>query len=312
MESPVLVITGPTCTGKSETALRIAERVGGEIVSADSMQVYRGMDIGTAKLPVSGRMGIPHHMIDVVDPTEGMNVSTFVEMAAGCIEDIRERGLVPIVVGGTGFYIESLLFVTPDGDEGIDREYRERLKQRADRGELAHLYSELSAKDPEYASAIHPNNRMRVIRALEYIHASGRPYSGYAMHGPSERRFPFRCFVTDDDRRALYSRIDGRVDRMLSDGLEDEVRGLLDSGVDEDSVAMQGIGYRQMCSYISGEISLEDAVRDIKNATRHFAKRQLTWFRHREYAEWIDISCCGRDPCAVAESIIGRLEGQGP
>ncbi len=290
------------------TAVRLARRIGGEVVSADSMQVYRGMDIGTAKLRPEEMGDIPHHMIDIADPREGMNVSAFTEAAVSCIEDIILRGKVPVIVGGTGFYIESLLFRTPDCDQGIDMEYRERLKRRADRGELAQLYAELSAKDPEYAATVHPNNRMRVVRALEYIHAAGRPYSEYALHGPSERRFPFRCFVLTDERHALYSRIDGRVDAMVSAGLEDEVRSLLDSGVDDDSTAMQGIGYRQMCACILDGIPIEDTVRDIKNATRHFAKRQLTWFRHRDYVEWMDISECGRDPSAVADCIIARLD----
>ena len=307
MEIPLIVIAGPTCTGKSATAVRLAKAVGGEVVSADSMQVYRGMDIGTAKIAHQEMDGIPHHMIDILDPTEAMNVNSFALKAIGCIEDIRLRDRVPIVVGGTGFYIESILFVTPECDQGIDRDYRQRLKKRAEKGELAQLYSELEAKDPEYAVTVHPHNRMRVIRALEYIHATGRPYSEYAMHGPAEKRFPFRCFVLDDDRRALYSRIDERVDRMISDGLEEEVRRLIGMGVEEDSVSMQGIGYRQMYDRIVDGIPIDDTIRDIKNATRHFAKRQLTWFRHRDYSEWIDISEFGRDPESISKRIMNMI-----
>ena len=307
MEIPLIVIAGPTCTGKSATAVRLAKAVGGEVVSADSMQVYRGMDIGTAKIAHQEMDGIPHHMIDILDPTEAMNVNSFALKAIGCIEDIRLRDRVPIVVGGTGFYIESILFVTPECDQGIDRDYRQRLKKRAEKGELAQLYSELEAKDPEYAVTVHSNNRMRVIRALEYIHATGRPYSEYAMHGPAEKRFPFRCFVLDDDRRALYSRIDERVDRMISDGLEEEVRRLIGMGVEEDSVSMQGIGYRQMYDRIVDGIPIDDTIRDIKNATRHFAKRQLTWFRHRDYSEWIDISEFGRGPESISKRIMNMI-----
>ncbi len=308
MDRPVIVIAGPTCTGKSQTAVCVAGKLGGEIVSADSMQVYRGMDIGTAKITTEERRGIPHHMIDIADPHDGMNVNLFTERALECIADIRDRGKAPVLVGGTGFYIESILFDPAEGDAGIDPEYRRRLRKRAADGELAHLYAELCAKDPEYASTVHQNNVIRVVRALEYMHVTGRPYSEYALHTPSRSRFPFRCFVLDDDRRALYGRIDARVDAMVAGGLAEEVLRLLDSGVDEDSVAMQGIGYRQMCSYLSGDLSLQDAVRDIKNATRHFAKRQLTWFRHRDYAEWMDISGYGRDPRLVSESIVGLLE----
>ena len=303
MEYPAVVIAGPTCTGKSDTAVELALRIGGEVVSADSMQVYRGMDIGTAKIPAERMRGVPHHMIDIADPEDGITVTAFTDTALGCIEDIRLRGNVPIIVGGTGFYIESILFEKPEGDEGIDREYRDRLKRRAESGELAHLYSELSAKDPRYAATVHPNNRMRVIRALEYIHATGKPYSDYAMGGPRDRRFPFRCFVLDDERRALYRRIDERVDGMMSEGFLDEVRSLVERGLDRDSVSMQGIGYRQLYDAILETCSLEDAVRDIKNGTRHIAKRQLTWFRHRGYCEWIDISRYGREPSAVAEAI---------
>ena len=307
MEYPAVVIAGPTCTGKSDTAVDLALKIDGEVVSADSMQVYRGMDIGTAKLPEGRRRGIPHHMIDVSDPEDGLSVNAFTDMALECIDDIRLRGKTPIIVGGTGFYIESILFKAPECDEGVDKAYRDRLKKRADNGELALLYSELSAKDPRYAATVHPNNRMRVIRALEYIHAAGRPYSDYAMGGPRDRRFPFRCFVLDDDRRALYSRIDARVDDMVSGGLLDEVRRLMDAGVDRDSVSMQGIGYGQMYDVLTDTIAMGDAVRDIKNGTRHIAKRQLTWFRHRDYCEWIDISQYGRDPAVVAEAILRSL-----
>ena len=303
MEYPVTVIAGLTCTFKSATAVELALMIGGEVVSADSAQVYRGMDIGTSKIAEAEMKGVPHHMIDVADPTDGSTVSSFTEKALRCIEDIRFRRRVPIIVGGTGFYIESLLFLQPDSEPGVDPEYRAKLKKKAENGGLKDLYDELSLRDPRYAVSVHPNNRMRIIRAMEYIHSTGRPYSEYAMDFNPEPRFPFRCFVFDDDRSELRERICSRVDRMMADGFEEEVRRLVSDGVQRDSVAMQAVGYRQMFDAVSGDLSVDQAVADIKTVTCQIAKRQLTWFRHREYAEWIDISRYRRDPKRLAEAI---------
>ena len=307
MEPTAVVIAGPTCTGKSSAAVSLSLRIGGEIVSADSMQVYRGMDIGTAKITREEMRGVPHHMIDVADPADGMDVMVFRSAALESIDDIFSRGMVPIIVGGTGFYIESLLFEPPEGDEGVDKGYRQRLKDEWERYGPEYMYERLRAGDPAYAQTVHPNNRFRVIRALEYIHATGRPYSSYVSGASGKTRFSFRCFVLDDDRRQLYSRIDSRVDSMIAAGFEDEVRRLMDAGLNRDSVAMQGIGYREMFDYLSGDVSLQDAVAAIKNGTRHIAKRQITWFRHRQYSEWIDVSQFGRDPERIADEIVRRL-----
>ena len=300
MEYPVTVIAGLTCTFKSATAVELALMIGGEVVSADSAQVYRGMDIGTSKITEAEMKGVPHHMIEVTDPTDGSTVSSFTEKALRCIEDIRFRRRVPIIVGGTGFYIESLLFLQPDSEPGVDPEYRAKLKKKAENGGLKDLYDELSLRDPRYAASVHPNNRMRIIRALEYIHSTGRPYSEYAMDFNPEPRFPFRCFVFDDDRSELRERICSRVDRMMAEGFKEEVRRLVSDGVQRDSVAMQAVGYRQMFDAVSGDLSVDQAVADIKTVTCQIAKRQLTWFRHREYAEWIDISRYRRDPKRLA------------
>ena len=308
---PLIVIAGPTCTGKSETAIALAEMIGGEIISADSMQVYRGMDIGTAKLPETMRKGIPHHLIDVVDPREDYSVSRFAEDAVKAAESIFSRDHVPIVAGGSGFYIDALLFKQPETEPGTDPDLKYELRIRAADGQLEEMYHELERLDPEYAGSIHPNNRVRIIRALEYTITTGKPYSQYAgKRASAEPRYDHRFFVLDDDRRSLYRRIDQRVDGMIADGLEKEVKGLIRKGVSRDSVAMQGVGYRQMYDHIIEEEPLDEVIASIKTETRHIAKRQLTWLRRIEGAEWIDISKFGRDPHAVArriDSMIGPL-----
>jgi len=308
---PLIVIAGPTCTGKSETAIALAEMIGGEIISADSMQVYRGMDIGTAKLPETMRKGIPHHLIDVADPREDYSVSRFAEDAVKAAESIFSRGHVPIVAGGSGFYIDALLFKQPETEPGTDPDLKYELRIRAADGQLEEMYHELERLDPEYAGSIHPNNRVRIIRALEYTITTGKPYSQYAWKRASaEPRYDHRFFVLDDDRRSLYRRIDQRVDGMIADGLEKEVKGLIRKGVSRDSVAMQGVGYRQMYDHIIEEEPLDEVIASIKTETRHIAKRQLTWLRRIEGAEWIDISKFGHDPHAVArriDSMIGPL-----
>ena len=301
---PLIVIAGPTCVGKTETAIALARSIGGEIVSADSMQVYRGMDIGTAKASVAEREGIPHHMIDVADPSEDYNVNRYSEAALQCISDIRSRGKVPIVVGGSGFYIDALLYGQPESEPGTDPDLRSELRKRASEGELPELYSELKKLDPAYAESIHPNNRVRVIRGLEYTLTTGTPYSQYTRaRMDAKPRFDHRFFVLDDDRMELYSRIDARVDRMVADGLLFEVKRLMDDGIGRDTVSMQGVGYRQMFDYLSGEMALEEAIESIKVETRHIAKRQLTWLRHIPDTEWIDVTRFGRDPIRIAEHI---------
>ena len=232
MRDDLIIISGPTSSGKSDIAVEMAGRLNGEIVSADSMQVYKGMDIGTGKLTKEGMRGIRHHLIDVIEPTEDYNVSRFVGMASAAIEDIRSRGKVPIVVGGTGFYIRSLIYTGDTGDPGKDPEYKENLRTRADMEGLDGLYKELSAVDPEASRRINRNDRSRIVRALEYNHSTGLRYSEYCdsvvLKVP---RYRARMFVLECERSILYGRMDERVDRMISDGLVDEVRGLIKRGV---------------------------------------------------------------------------------
>ena len=291
MNDELIIISGPTSSGKSDIALDVAERLGGEIVSADSMQVYRGMDIGTGKLSKDEMRGIPHHLIDVIGPTEDYNVSRFVEMARGAIDDILSRGKLPIVVGGTGFYIKSLLYTGEISDPGKDPDYKILLRERADKEGLAMLYEELSKVDPETSIRTDRNNRARIIRALEYNHATGLKYSEYcdSVELP-EPIYRARMFVLDCERSVLYERMDERIDRMISDGLVEEVRGLISKGVDSKCTSMNGIGYKEIAKYLSGEIQLDEALRLIKSNTHHYAVRQSTWFRHQKNTVIVDCS----------------------
>lgn len=294
MNSELIIISGPTSSGKSGIALDIAERLGGEIVSADSMQVYKGMDIGTGKLTREEMRGIRHHLIDVIEPTEDYNVSRFVEMARAAIDDIISRGKVPIVAGGTGFYIKSLLYTGDTDNPGKDPDYKKQLRERAEKEGLAGLYDELSAADPVAAERIDRNNRARIIRALEYNHATGLKYSDYCDSVElSEPKYKALSFVLECERFILYRRIDERIDKMLSDGLVDEVRTLLSKGVSSECTSMNGIGYKEIARYLSGEIPLEEAVRLIKSNTHHYAVRQSTWFRNQK--DSIVIDCSDRD-----------------
>ena len=301
MNDELIIISGPTSSGKSDIALDVAERLGGEIVSADSMQVYKGMDIGTGKLSKDEMRGIPHHLIDVIDPTDDYNVSKFVTMARKAIDDIISRGKFPIVVGGTGFYIRSLLYTGETGDPGKDPDYKILLRERADREGLAVLYEELSEVDPEASRRIDRNNRARIIRALEYNHATGRKYSEYcdSVELP-EPIYKARMFVLECERSVLYKRMDERIDRMISEGLVEEVRGLLSKGVDSKCTSMNGIGYKEIAKYLSGEMQLDEAIRLIKSNTHHYAVRQSTWFRHQK--DTVIVDC--RDKDRASEEIL--------
>ena len=301
MKDRIVVISGPTSVGKSEIAIEVAKTIDGEIVSADSMQVYKGMDIGTGKLNTEEMQGIKHHLIDIIDPKEDFNVSRFREMAIAAIDDILSRGKIPIVVGGTGFYIRSLLYTKDVPDPGKDPEYRERLRRTADEGGLGGLYDELCKTDPISSERINRNDRFRIIRALEYNHSTGKRYSDYCDQVTSdEPRYDAGFFVLDCERKDLYRRMDERIDRMISDGLIEEVRSLLDSGVTSSCTSMNGIGYKEICRHIYGEISLEEAVRLIKSNTHHYAVRQCTWFRNQKGTTLIDCSDRGK---AVKEMI---------
>ena len=308
---PLVIIAGPTAVGKSAAAVSLAEKIGGEIISADSMQVYRGMDIGTAKVTEAEKHGIPHHLIDVMDPHEDYHVVNFQKMAKAAAEEIYSRGKIPILCGGTGFYIQALLYDIEFAGEPVEeaekRKYFEALlmeaKQADEQGEsgAALLHERLAAVDPEAASEIPAANRKRVTRALEFYELYGKKISEHNREQARRKEssaYNFRFFVLTDERERLYRRIDARVDRMFEAGLLQEVEALLKQGVSPSSTAMQGIGYKEVLGVLSGACTEAEARELIKRNSRHYAKRQLTWFRRENAVIWIDI---GRTPDVLSE-----------
>lgn len=287
--TPLYIIAGPTAVGKSAYAVELAHRMNGEIISGDSMQVYRYMDIGTAKITKEEMQGIPHYLIDVIDPWEKWNVALFVEQARKRIEEITSRGKIPIVAGGTGFYLHALAYGADFEEEETDSSVRRELEERASTPEgAAAVYEQLKLLDPESALSIHPNNLKRVIRALEYALDTGRKMSELnAQQKEKESPYELHYQVLNMDRAILYDRIERRVDLMLEMGLVEEVQRLLAMGCTSSMVSMQGLGYKEIIAALEGQCSMDEAVRILKRDTRHFAKRQLTWFR-REKAEWIE------------------------
>ncbi len=286
---PLIVLTGPTAVGKTELSIELAKSIGGEIISADSMQVYRHMDIGSAKIKKEEMQGVPHYLIDILDPTEEFNVVVFQQKCKEAMEEIYSKGNIPILTGGTGFYIQSILydidFKENDENDGI----RERLEKLGEEKGAEYLHEMLKKVDPKAAEITHANNMKRVIRALEFYEQTGMKIS---EHNEEERQksspYAFCYFVLNDDRKRLYERIDKRVDIMVEDGLVDEVRMLLDMGCRKSLVSMQGLGYKEIIRYLEGEISLDEAIYIIKRDTRHFAKRQITWFKRERDVIWLD------------------------
>lgn len=289
-KTPLVIIAGPTASGKSAAAVELALRMNGEVISADSMQIYRGMDIGTAKVTKEEMRGVRHYLIDCADPDENYNVVLFQQKAREAVQEAVSAQKLPILCGGTGFYIQALLYDIDFTEMEENTSLRSRYEAlAAEKGPEA-LHRILKEKDPASAAAIHPNNVKRVIRALEFAQESG---GSIAAHNLAQRErgsaYNSVFFVLTMDRQKLYERIDRRVDLMMEQGLLDEVTRLRDIGIARDSTAMQGIGYKQIYSYLEGDWSLEEAVRLIKRDTRHFAKRQLTWFRREKDVIWVDI-----------------------
>lgn len=306
---PLIILAGPTAVGKTSLSIRLAKETGGEIISADSMQVYRHMDIGSAKITKEEMEGVPHYLVDVLEPEEEFNVVRFQQMAKEAAERIWEKGKIPLVVGGTGFYIQALLydidFTENDGDES----YRRQLERKAsDEEGASELYEILKTVDPKAAQEIHPRNIKRIIRALEFYHQTGKKIS---EHNETQRQkespYNYAYFVLTDERSRLYERIDRRVDLMMEQGLLDEVRYLKERGVRKDSTAMQGLGYKELYAYLEGEYPLDEAVRIIKRDTRHFAKRQLTWFKRERDVIWADKSVIGQEEEKLADYMLGYL-----
>ena len=288
MASRVVVLSGPTASGKTALGVLLAQQLGGEVVSADSMQIYRRMDVGTAKPTAEEMCGVPHHMIDVAEPGEDYSVARYVEEAAECVEDVLARGRLPILVGGTGLYIDSLLSGRTFAGGPVDPALRAELSERYDEIGASGLLGELRKVDPERAAKLHPADKKRIVRALEVYILTGKTIT---QHDAETRAIPprydaARIALDYVDRAALYDRIDRRVDGMLARGLVDEVRALLDAGVPRACTAMQAIGYKEIVRALDGACTMEEAAEDIRRESRRYAKRQLTWLRRGDY-HWI-------------------------
>ncbi len=289
MRRPLVILTGPTAVGKTKTSIALAKAIGGEIISADSMQVYRGMDIGSAKIRPEEMEGVPHHLIDVLEPEEEFNVVRFQQMTKMAMEEIYAKGKIPILVGGTGFYIQAILYDIDFTENEENTEVRTELEALAEEKGADYLHECLTEVDPESAQQIHANNVKRVIRALEFYRLTGAKISEH-NEAQRQKESPYNAayFVLNDDRTKLYERIDLRVDQMLEEGLVSEVEALKAKGYTRGMVSMQGLGYKEILAYLDGEISLEEAVYILKRDTRHFAKRQITWFKREKDVRWLN------------------------
>ena len=308
MAERLLAIVGPTATGKTEVGLLLAEALEGEVVSADSMHVYRGMDIGTAKPTPDQQARVRHHLIDVIEPDEPFSVAEYRDRADAALADIWGRGRQPIIVGGSGLYVRAVVEEMDFSDVPPDPELRRRLAAEAREKGTHALHEWLAEVDPEAAARIHPNDEKRIIRALEVNEGAGGPDARPQKLDRRRRaRYNTREFGLSLPREELYRRIEERVDRMMEEGLGEEVRGLLERGYGEGLAAMTGLGYAQLAGYVRGKVDLEEAVRRLKRDTRRFAKRQLTWFRADPRIEWVDVAEVG-GVAEAAELIRRRWE----
>ncbi len=308
---PLVILTGPTAAGKTSLSILLAKKINGEIISADSMQIYKKMDIGTAKIRPEEMEGVPHYLVDELDPAEKFHVVLFAQKAREAMEQIYQRGHIPILVGGTGFYIQAVLYDIDFSNHEDGESYRKELEKIAEEKGREFLYDMLKEKDPEYAQTVHYNNVKKVIRALEYFQETGRKLS---QHNKEQREkiSPYQAayFVLYHDREILYERINQRVDQMMEDGLLEEVSDLVRQGYGRDLVSMQGLGYKEFFDYFDGNASLEDTVERIKRDTRHFAKRQLTWFRREKDVIWINKKDYGSEEILL-EHLLELLKERG-
>ena len=307
----LVILTGPTAVGKTSLSINLAKAINGEIISADSMQIYKKMDIGTAKVMPEEMDGIKHYLIDVIDPTEDFHVVKFKQMVEAAIDEIYEKGKIPIICGGTGFYIQAILYDIDFTENEIDKNYRKSLEAFAKEKGNEALHEKLNAIDPESAKAIPAANVKRVIRAIEYFEQTGEKFS---VHNATQKEknspYNFAYFVLNDDRQLLYNRIDARVDKMIADGLVSEVKSLLASGVRKGMTAMDGIGYKELLDYLEGDGSLDDAISLIKQKSRNYAKRQLTWFRREKEVIWLDKTVLNSDDLLL-DTILSNLKEKG-
>lgn len=307
----LIILTGPTAAGKTKLSIALAHAINGEIISADSMQVYRHMDIGSAKIRSEEMQGIKHYLVDILEPSEDFNIVMFQKYAKQAMAEIYAKGKTPILVGGTGFYIQSVLYDIDFEESDADIALRSELEAVALQKGAGYLHAMLRECDERAAEQIHENNIKRVIRAIEFYRQTGKKIS---EHNELERRkepaYDARYFVLTDERKRLYENIDRRVDMMIKDGLVDEVKGLLAMGCKRDSTAMQGLGYKEIISYLEGEITLEEAVYIIKRDTRHFAKRQLTWFRREQDVIWVEKDKFAYDEEKMLNYMLGEIRNE--
>lgn len=308
MKRPLIILTGPTAVGKTKASIGLAKALNGEIISADSMQVYKYMDIGSAKIRPEEMQGIRHYLIDELEPDEEFHVVRFQQMAKAAMETIYAKGKMPIVVGGTGFYIQALLYDIDFTESNEDSAYRQELEQLANEKGAEHLHEMLRKVDPVSADKIHANNVKRVIRALEFYQQTGEKISEHnEQERAKESPYDFCYFVLNDDRENLYERINLRIDQMLKEGLIEEVQALKDKGYTRDMVSMQGLGYKEILDHLNGECTLEEAVYILKRDTRHFAKRQLTWFRREHDVIWIDKPSYNYDEDKILQAMLSSI-----
>ncbi len=311
-KKPMVILAGPTAVGKTRLSIELAKRINGEIISADSMQVYKYMDIGSAKITPEEMQGIPHHLIDILEPHEEFNVVVFQKYCKECLEGIYERGHVPIVAGGTGFYIQALLRDIDFTENDEDKTYRVYLEELAREKGAEALHEMLKQCDPVSAEEIHANNVKRVIRALEFYKLTGTPISVHnAQEKQRENAYNACYFVLNDLRERLYANIDRRVDIMLENGLLDEVKRLKEMGYTRGMVSMQGLGYKEILDYLDGKSSLEEAVYILKRDTRHFAKRQLTWFKREDAVVWVNKNEMDYDDERILAFMLEQLKDRG-
>ena len=289
MKKPLIVLTGPTAIGKTSLSISLAKAVNGEIISADSMQVYKHMDIGSAKIRPEEMKGVPHYLVDVLEPEEEFHIVKFQQMAKAAMEEIYGKGKIPILVGGTGFYIQAVTRDIDFTEAKQEDAYRSELEALAEEKGAEYLHEMLQKADPASAESIHAHNVKRVIRALEFYHQNGTPISAHNEEQKAqESPYNLAYFVLNGPREILYDRIDRRVDQMLEEGLVKEVEKLKEMGCHRGMVSMQGLGYKEILACLEGEYPLEEAVRILKRDTRHFAKRQLTWFRREKDVIWVN------------------------
>ena len=311
-KEPLVILTGPTAAGKTKLSISLAKAVNGEIISADSMQVYKGLDIGSAKIKQSEMEGIRHYLIDILDPKESFDVVQFQSLALTAMKEIRAKGKVPIIVGGTGFYIQSILydidFTETRGNGGLRKKYEEIAEKEG----VFYLHEMLRQCDSESAKNIPPQNVKRVIRALEFFEETGSKISEHnALQRQKESPYNSAYFVLHDTREKLYEQINRRVDLMMDEGLEEEVKQLKERGLSRGMVSMQGLGYKEILAYLDGEYTKDEAVGIIKRDTRHFAKRQLTWFRREKAVIWLNKQDYAYDEDAILAEILQILKQRG-